>query len=350
MNTNRLTNARVPGSVSGKGPRDYGTGRRCVCGAVILRYRKGDLCGLCERDPDRRARFANQEEDAMEPETMKTKEVATYLAIQQHTVKKVMRDAGISPVRRGGPGISATWPADAVRALKAKRDEAASRTFPEPSVEEAAERVVQDAAVRNGHPRPTEDDPELDVPRLGVRPSGFEAEVKEAAELEAVVTDQQAGCYSDGEECCGKPGDCELAPTDAGRDETQEEHVQRKLAEFATYLGEHLSFAARAGEAVKVYVESIELARRNGVEAYALEGQLRELGIEVQPPHMAPFPFLTPPSGERDPYHEDAEINALYVIAEALEPLDRAAQLRVLQWVTAKLGLDKPVPASDPDF
>lgn len=341
MNTNRHTTARTPGHYGGQAPKDYGTGRVCVCGTKILRYRKGDLCSLCERDPDRRARFANQEEDGMEPETMKTKEVGVYLGIQQHTVKKVMKDAGIQPVRRGGPGISATWPADEVRAFKAKRDEASRRTDDvgsgsgnedgdEPSREEAAARVVQDAHDRNGHPRPVEDDDYVLVPN---------------DEPESTEPEDPGTCYSSDDTCCGKPGDCELSP-ERNQAETHEQHVQRKLEEFARVLGLHLSFAGAAGQAALAYRESIEAARANGSRAWDLEQELRELGVEVQAPNLAPFPFLVELEVKR--HHDDPEINALYVIAEALEPLDRAAQLRVLQWVTDKLALNRPAPASDP--
>lgn len=47
-----------PGGLSGKAPQDFGTGRRCACGTKILRYRKGDKCGLCEDNPERQAKFA----------------------------------------------------------------------------------------------------------------------------------------------------------------------------------------------------------------------------------------------------------------------------------------------------
>lgn len=50
--------AATPGDLSGKKPQDFGTGRRCACGTKILRYRKGDRCGLCEDNPERHAMFA----------------------------------------------------------------------------------------------------------------------------------------------------------------------------------------------------------------------------------------------------------------------------------------------------
>lgn len=55
-----LVRGQLPGSLTGDKPKQYGTGRKCACGATISRYRKGDQCELCERDPERAARVLEE--------------------------------------------------------------------------------------------------------------------------------------------------------------------------------------------------------------------------------------------------------------------------------------------------
>lgn len=383
--------AATPGSLSGKKPTNYGKGRRCVCGTRIMQYRKGDRCGLCENDDERHAKFVAQagEADMLGRGTNKWKSADYPDGCREcPDEEKFVR-------RHAGNGLCSMHRQRAVKAGRDLKEEALEQAKLAAADEQRARELSRH---ENGIVAPLHD-PRLDG-RLETGAADAESTpgccgAGEACERETCSgtpnqpfdqfseidgallrpqgcpKDTDAPCCFGTEECgrgadnsgeascddepmrccggkqspvdnCGGP-DCEHREMMAGEDWRAEatdaihdlDPIQAQCLElFEQAFGYHVQHVKAMADAATAYHEASESAGYWANQAVELRDQLAELGLGVRVEQ--PLIDTGLPS--------DPEIRAMKLVSDALEPLDRDAKVRAMQWVLSRHGIDKPPP------
>lgn len=326
----------IPGSIRGTAPKQYGSGRRCRCGAKLTTYTKGEWCNVCIDNPDRKRHYtAAPKENIVEPETIKASVAAKQLGVTGKELKQLERDGRLTAHHVGRGLFGSTFLRDDVDRLKAELD----ADKDEPSLAEAAEKVVHEAHDRNGHPTPVaEPEPEFQIDQVTAEEDGPSDEA-----LPCCGNKDDGGCFGPGcdrgDDPEGEP-EPETEPTNAA--ESFESYARRRGAEFAEHYGKHLVHVDLARVAAADFRSNLELAQDYARNALRVQEELEKAGVKVEgifgaPPYAATF--------DLDRFEDlDPEIRAMERVREALESLDRDAQIRVVRWALSKFGIDKPLP------
>lgn len=141
-------------------------------------------------------------------------------------------------------------------------------------------------------------------------------------------------CPAD-EPCC--EGEDTMSPTCCGRCDDPDPSARRCLIEraakvHAKAISQHFRSLEQMELALAAYNTAAGIAKESAASANEASEVLEELGVIV----AVDLPMLT---GETS---MDPEIRAMYDVRDALDPLDRRAQIRVLTWASARFGLDRP--------
>lgn len=287
-----------------------------------MRYRKGDLCGLCEANPDR---LIQEEEPAVFGDKWKSKQYPDGCPECPEGERFKRRHAG--------RGMCATH---YQRDLKKKALEAAAGEVPQVKIE----RLVDTGETRDA----TESEIERGVASV--------LEDNEAPRHEEIVGSDDEPLI-----CCGKKNsvldDCGGPECDyrdrfddgtrpePGDDDSQvdssEHYHDALMRQHSEALAAHFDIVARLEQTLAVYNELVDLGAQTSSAAKFSADRLREVGIGVE---LAPS--LLPLGGDLDP-----EIRAMYGLRDSLEPLGRDAQIRVVRWATARFEIDRPLPVEE---
>jgi len=349
--------ALTPGALAGKAPKSYGTGRRCACGTKIMQYRKGDVCGLCEKNPERlQGALERQQEYAVFGDKWKSKEYPDGCP-ECPPGNRFMR-------RHAGRGLCSTH---YQRALKDEKRGITTTAFTgngteTVELEDATGKVLIDDSLLPGEKIELDDEPSqiteelfvgephpgtvrlMQIVDTGVDYFATAAEIKAGIatrtldhDLEPVYRSNPEGCPKDAHEtCCFDPDECNPGQADEGQPEPGDDisYSEYLTRQHSDALAEHFDTAARAEAALGVFNELTALAREQAQTIQAITNQLHAEGI-----HVAVEPALL-----QGGYQPDAEVEAMERLRVALEPLDRDAQIRAVKWVTARFEIDRPLP------
>lgn len=278
-----LIRGLTPGALNGDKPKSYGKGRRCACGTKIMQYRKGSQCGLCEIDPERAARVLEQKETGVGMFGIKWKS-------KEYPDGCIECPEGERFLRRHvSRGLCS------LHYQRAKKAESASadaekvtvrlRTVVDTGVDVPATDAELDAGVATRTLDADDVDPEGGDLYYPGGGIGPTPIVLPASDTEPRL-------------CCGAKDD----PTDD------------------------------CGGPECAYADDI-----SDSDEPSCDGP-----TEADEPH-----FVTLQGYGLPIYEMDAEVRAMERLLSALLTLDRDAQVRAVRWVTARVGIDRPLPASE---
>lgn len=342
---------------------DYGTGRSCACGTKILRYRKGDQCGLCEANPDRwQAAVAARDQDTkQEPEIMfdtdkwksrdypdgcsecpdgeklKRRHAARGLCSLHYDRARQIERAGVDEafadkmvetaelaeslgIDVGGKNLVQVE-ALIVAAQEEKRARDLDRHV---HTEDCVDGAGVDATLVCGYGHPSCDERAPGAPEVCNGGGPCEDPEGCSAGRCRILPACCEGERTDEPTCCGACDD----PDPAARDSL----IERAATVHAKAIMNHFRSLEQMELALAAYNTAADIAKESAASADEASDVLSDLGVIV----AVDLPMLT---GETS---MDPEIRAMYDVRDALEPLDRRAQIRVLTWASSRFGLDRP--------
>lgn len=158
------------------------------------------------------------------------------------------------------------------------------------------------------------------------------------------------------EACCGDPAECDRPCVPRGKWMRDEEikaesescaagccepSAERaaaisRMELHAKIVRRHFDALVDMEAALAVYNEHACIAVETASEADEIAAGLFDSGVQV----AMGIPMLE--AGNMDP-----EIRAMYALRDALDPLDRGAQIRVMRWAAGRFGIDRPLSPED---